>query len=88
MAPLAIYLLNVGQADTSVIQTPAGNIVIVDAVSPEKLTDLLAQLRPDREISQLIIPMAARIPSSRTACSWSYWGRATARWTSWTGRAR
>ncbi len=55
MAPLAIYLLNVGQADTSVIQTPGGNIVVVDAVSPEKLADLLSQLRPDGEIAQLII---------------------------------
>ncbi len=55
MTPLAIYLLNVGQADTSVIQTPAGNIVVIDAVSPKKLTDLLSQLRPDGEIAQLII---------------------------------
>ena len=55
MAPLAIYLLNVGQADTSVIQTPAGNIIVIDAVSPKKLTDLLNQLRPDGEIAQLII---------------------------------
>ena len=55
MTPLAIYLLNVGQADTSVIQTPAGNIIVIDAVSPKKLTDLLSQLRPDGEIAQLII---------------------------------
>jgi competence protein ComEC len=55
MAPLAIYLLNVGQADTSVIQTPGGNIIVIDAVSPKKLTDLLSQLRPDGEIAQLII---------------------------------
>jgi len=55
MTPLAIYLLNVGQADTSVIQTPAGNIIVIDAVSPKKLTDLLNQLRPDGEIAQLII---------------------------------
>jgi competence protein ComEC len=55
MAPLAIYLLNVGQADTSVIQTPAGNIIVIDAVSPKKLADLLNRLRPDGEIAQLII---------------------------------
>jgi len=55
MTPLAIYLLNVGQADTSVIQTPAGNILVIDAVSPKKLTDLLSRLRPDGEIAQLII---------------------------------
>jgi competence protein ComEC len=55
MTPLAIYLLNVGQADTSVIKTPAGNIIVIDAVSPKKLTDLLNRLRPDGEIAQLII---------------------------------
>lgn len=55
MTPLTIYLLNVGQADTSVIQTPGGNIIVIDAVSPKKLTDLLSQLRPDGEIAQLII---------------------------------
>jgi competence protein ComEC len=55
MLPLAIYLLNVGQADTSVIQTPGGNLVVIDAVSPKKLTNLLSQLRPDGEIAQLII---------------------------------
>jgi competence protein ComEC len=55
MTSLVIYLLNVGQADTSVIQTPAGNIIVIDAVSPQKLTDLLSRLRPDGEIAQLII---------------------------------
>lgn len=55
MAPLTIYLLNVGQADASVIQTPGGNIIVIDAVSPAKLTDLVSRLRPDGEIAQLII---------------------------------
>ena len=55
MPPLAIYLLNVGQADASVILTPGGNIIVIDAASPKKLTDLVSQLRPDGEIAQLII---------------------------------
>jgi len=55
MAPLAIYLLNVGQADASVIQTPGGSLIVIDAVSPKKLNDLLSRLRPDGEIAQLII---------------------------------
>jgi len=55
MAPLTIYLLNVGQADASVIHTPGGNLIVIDAVSPKKLNDLLSQLRPDGEIAQLII---------------------------------
>jgi len=41
---LRIYVLSVGQADTSVVVSPAGNLVIIDAVSPDKLTDLLTQL--------------------------------------------
>jgi competence protein ComEC len=55
MAPLAIYMLNVGQADSTVIQTPAGNLIVVDAYKPKKLSELLACLRPDGEIAQLII---------------------------------
>jgi competence protein ComEC len=55
MNPLAIYLLNVGQADTSVIQTPGGNIIVIDAAGPKKLTKLLSELRPDGQIAQLII---------------------------------
>lgn len=41
---LYIYVLNVGQADTSIIITPKGNIVIIDAVRPDKLADLLGKL--------------------------------------------
>ena len=55
MASLDIYLLNVGQADTSIIKTPAGNIIIVDAVRPKKVKDLLNTLRPDGRIAHLIV---------------------------------
>lgn len=41
---LRVFVLNVGQADTSVIITPKGKVVIIDAVDPDKLVDLLKQL--------------------------------------------
>lgn len=54
---LTIYVLNVGQADTSVIITPKGNLIIIDAVKPQKLVDLLKQigLKKGGEIEKLII---------------------------------
>ena len=55
MDPLEVYLLNVGQADTSVIKTPEDNIIVIDAYRPKKLRSLLAHLRPDRVIDHLII---------------------------------
>lgn len=44
MASLEIYLLNVGQADTSIIRTPAGNLIVIDAVRPKKLKAMLESL--------------------------------------------
>lgn len=55
MASLEIYLLNVGQADTSVIKTPEGNVIIVDAVRPKKLRNVLNEIRPDGVIEHLIV---------------------------------
>jgi competence protein ComEC len=55
MASLDIYLLNVGQADTSLIKTPAGNIIVIDAVRPKKVKNVLDAIRPDRVISHLIV---------------------------------
>ncbi len=55
MAALGIYLLNVGQADTSVVVTPAGNLVVIDAYRPQKLKEMLLALRPDGKIAHLII---------------------------------
>ncbi len=54
---LRIFILNVGQADTSVIVTPDGNVLIIDACKPDKLIDLLTELglQQDEEISHLII---------------------------------
>jgi competence protein ComEC len=55
MAPLEVYLLNVGQADTSVIKTPAGHIIVIDAYRTQKLKHVLHHLRPDGRIAHLII---------------------------------
>lgn len=55
MASLEVYLLSVGQADTSIIRTPAGNLVVIDACRPGKLKAALLALRPDRQISHLIV---------------------------------
>ena len=41
---LHIYVLNVGQADTSVIITPTGEVVVIDAARPDKLVNLLQKL--------------------------------------------
>ncbi len=41
---LIIYVLNVGQADTSLIITPKGHLVIIDVVQPAKVIDLLTKL--------------------------------------------
>lgn len=39
-----IYCLNVGQADTTLIFTPAGKVILIDAVRPQKIENLLNQL--------------------------------------------
>jgi len=41
---LRVFVLNVGQADTSVIVAPSGNVAIIDAVAPAKLGRLLEDL--------------------------------------------
>jgi competence protein ComEC len=54
---LNIYLLNVGQADTTIIKTPEGKIIVIDAVAPEKLRTLLMDLglQADENIEELVI---------------------------------
>ena len=54
---LWIFSLNVGQADTSLIVTPKGKVILIDAVKPKKLTNLLSQLgfQDGEEISHLIV---------------------------------
>lgn len=41
---LWIFCLNVGQADTTVVVTPEGKLIIIDAVKPDKLERLLSDL--------------------------------------------
>lgn len=39
-----IFTLNVGQGDTTIIITPGNRVVLIDAVNPSKIIDLLAKL--------------------------------------------
>jgi len=52
---LHVYMLNVGQADTTVIVTPNGTVIVIDAVKPDKLIQLLTDLGIDGAIEHLII---------------------------------
>lgn len=54
---LDIYVLSVGQADTSVILTPERRLIVIDAVSPAKLVRLLNALGfpAGSEITELVI---------------------------------
>ena len=52
---LDVYMLNVGQGDTTVIVSPEGNVIIIDAMRPPKLRNLLTQLENDDEIEHLIV---------------------------------
>ena len=39
-----IFCLNVGQADTTIVVTPEGRLIIIDAVKPDKMERLLSDL--------------------------------------------
>jgi competence protein ComEC len=54
---LTVYVLNVGQADTSVIRTPGERIIVIDAVCPPKLRHVLERLDVSKggEIEALVI---------------------------------
>lgn len=54
---LRVFILNVGQADTSIVVTPSGNIAIIDAVGPAKLTRLLQDLglAKGEQIEELVL---------------------------------
>lgn len=55
MVNLEIYMLNVGQADTTVIKTPGGKVIIIDAVKPWKIDDILNLIQVNGGISHLLI---------------------------------
>jgi competence protein ComEC len=42
-----VFCLNVGQADTTIVATPKGKLLIIDAVKPNKLVRLLSDLGVD-----------------------------------------
>ncbi len=52
---LHVYMLSVGQADTSVIISPGGRVIVIDATRPRKLIRLLDNLGLDGTIEHLII---------------------------------
>ena len=41
---LSIYVMSVGQADTQIVRTPQGRIVVIDAVKPAKIKQFLHDL--------------------------------------------
>ena len=52
---LHIYMLSVGQGDTSVIVTPEGQLVIIDAMRPNKILRLLNDIGCDGDIEHMVI---------------------------------
>ncbi len=52
---LHVYMLNVGQADTTIIVSPQGHVIIIDAVKPAKVKNLLTQLKNDGNVEHVII---------------------------------
>ena len=50
-----VYMLSVGQADTSVIISPEGRVVVIDATRATKILDLLDQLGNDGTLEHLIL---------------------------------
>lgn len=52
---LHAYMLSVGQADTSVIVSPQGRVIVIDATRPSKLLRLLDDLGLDGTVEHLII---------------------------------
>ncbi len=52
---LHIYMLSVGQGDTSVIVSPDGNVLIIDVTRPTKVLRLLDDLGNDNNIEHLVI---------------------------------
>ncbi len=51
MTDIEIYVLNVGQADTSILKTPEGNVIVIDAVKPRKTRKLLDLIIPDSNVA-------------------------------------
>lgn len=52
---LHIYMLSVGQGDTTVVVSPQGNVLIIDVMRPTKVLRLLDDLGNDNNIEHLVI---------------------------------
>lgn len=52
---LHIYMLNVGQGDTTIVTSPEGSVTIIDAMRPTKVRKLLQDLGNDGNIEHLIV---------------------------------
>jgi len=52
---LHIYMLSVGQGDTTVVVSPQGNVLIIDVMRPTKVLSLLNDLGNDNNIEHLVI---------------------------------
>jgi len=52
---LHVYMLNVGQGDTTVIVSPQGKVIVIDAMRPAKLLRLLTDIGTDGTIEHLLI---------------------------------
>lgn len=52
---LHVYTVNVGQGDCTVIVTPAGNVIVIDAMRPAKIVRLLNDLQLDGTIEQFVV---------------------------------
>ena len=52
---LHVYMVSVGQGDTSVIVSPEGNVLVIDAMRPTKVLRLLRDLGCDDTIEHLVV---------------------------------
>ncbi len=52
---LHVYMLSVGQGDTTIIVSPEGRVIVIDAIRPAKVRNLLGQLGIDGNIEHLIV---------------------------------
>jgi len=52
---LHVYMFSVGHADTSIIVSPKGTVIVIDAVRPGKIRQLLSDIGLDGMIEHLIL---------------------------------
>jgi competence protein ComEC len=52
---LHVFMVSVGQGDTTVIVSPLGNVIIIDAMRPEKILRLLSDLGNNGTVEHLVV---------------------------------